>query len=137
MVSDADQLKDKLRHLNEKSGPFFKITNDPRLTRFGKLLRKYSMDEMPQFFNVLEGNMSLVGPRPHPLDDFRQYNLEHYRRLDVKPGVTSLWAIEAQDDPSFEHNMELDLYYIENWNSWLDLKILLRTIPTVLKGVGR
>ena len=137
MVSDADQLKDKLRYLNEKSGPFFKITNDPRLTRVGKLLRKYNMDEMPQFFNVLEGDMSLVGPRPHPLDDFRQYNLEHYRRLDVKPGITSLWAIEAQDDPSFEHNMELDLYYIENWNSWLDLKILLRTIPTVLKGVGR
>ena len=137
MVTDADQLKDKLRHLNEKSGPFFKITNDPRLTRVGKLLRKYSMDEIPQFFNVLEGNMSLVGPRPHPLDDFRQYNLEHYRRLDVKPGITSLWAIEAQEDPSFEHNMELDLYYIENWNSWLDLKILLRTLPTVLKGVGR
>jgi lipopolysaccharide/colanic/teichoic acid biosynthesis glycosyltransferase len=137
MVSDADQLKDKLRYLNEKSGPFFKITNDPRLTRVGKLLRKYNMDEMPQFFNVLEGDMSLVGPRPHPLDDFRQYNIDHYRRLDVKPGITSLWAIEAQDDPSFEHNMELDLYYIENWNSWLDLKILLRTIPTVLKGVGR
>ena len=95
------------------------------------------MDEIPQFFNVLEGDMSLVGPRPHPLDDFRQYNIDHYRRLDVKPGITSLWAIEAQDDPSFQRNMELDLYYIENWNSWLDVKILLRTIPTVLKGVGR
>ena len=137
MVQNADAIKDQLSHLNERNGPFFKITNDPRLIRIGKILRKYSMDEFPQFFNVLNGDMSLVGPRPHPLDDFQQYTLKHYRRLDVKPGMTSLWAIEARGDPSFERNMKLDLYYIENWNSWLDLKILLRTIPSVLKGVGR
>lgn len=137
MVPNADAIKEQLRHLNERQGPFFKITNDPRLTRVGRFIRKYSLDEWPQFFNVLKGDMSLVGPRPHPLDDFRQYSLEHYRRLDIKPGMTSLWAVEAQGDPSFERNMALDLYYIENWSLWLDVKILLRTISTVLKGVGR
>lgn len=95
------------------------------------------MDEIPQFFNVIKGDMTLVGPRPHPIDDFKLYNLEHYRRLDVRPGMTSLWAIKAQNDPSFESNMTLDLYYIENWSLWLDIKIILSTIPTVLKGVGR
>jgi exopolysaccharide biosynthesis polyprenyl glycosylphosphotransferase len=137
MVPDADALKDSLRHLNERNGPFFKITDDPRFIRVGKFLRKYSMDEFPQFFNVLKGDMSLVGPRPHPLDDFRLYNLHHYRRLDVKPGLTSLWAVEARCDPSFERNMELDLSYIENWNQWLDIRILLRTIPAVLRGMGK
>ncbi|GIW47793.1 MAG: UDP-phosphate galactose phosphotransferase [Deltaproteobacteria bacterium] len=137
MVPDADALKEKLWHLNERKGPFFKITNDPRVTRVGRFLRKYNLDELPQFFNVLKGDMSLVGPRPHPVDDFNRYSLDHYRRLDVKPGMTSLWAVEAQDDPSFERNLELDLYYIENWSLLLDIKILLRTIPTVLKGVGR
>ena len=137
MVPGADALKEKLWHLNERKGPFFKITNDPRVTRVGRILRKYNLDELPQFFNVLKGDMSLVGPRPHPVDDFNRYSLDHYRRLDVKPGMTSLWAVEAQDDPSFERNLELDLYYIENWSLLLDIKILLRTIPTVLKGVGR
>jgi exopolysaccharide biosynthesis polyprenyl glycosylphosphotransferase len=137
MVPNADELKEQLRALNEREGPFFKLTNDPRLTRVGRVLRKYSLDEWPQFFNVLKGDMSLVGPRPHPLDDFERYELEHYRRLDVKPGMTSLWAVEAQDDPSFERNMELDLYYIEHWSLWLDIKILLKTITTILKGVGR
>ena len=137
MVPDADAVKDKLRHLNERSGPFFKITNDPRITKVGRFLRKYNMDEIPQFFNVIKGDMTLVGPRPHPIDDFKLYNLKHYRRLDVRPGMTSLWAIKAQNDPSFESNMTLDLYYIENWSLWLDIRIILSTIPTVLKGVGR
>jgi len=118
----------------------FKITDDPRLTRVGRWLRKYSLDEWPQFFNVLRGDMSLVGPRPPTPDEVEQYEnykLEYFRRLDVKPGMTSLWAVEAQQDPDFERAVQLDLYYIENWSLWLDLKILLRTIPTVLKGVGR
>jgi lipopolysaccharide/colanic/teichoic acid biosynthesis glycosyltransferase len=136
MSADADNLKDKLRDLNERSGPFFKIKDDPRITKAGKFLRKYSLDEFPQLFNLINGDMSLVGPRPHPLDDFKLYELQDYRRLDVKPGITSLWAVEARNDPSFERNMELDLFYIENWSIWLDVKILLKTIPTVLKGSG-
>ena len=137
MIPNADELKDQLRSLNERQGPFFKITNDPRLTRVGGLLRKYSLDEIPQFFNVLVGDMSLVGPRPHPLDDFQQYKLPHYRRLDVTPGMTSLWAVGSQDDPSFDRTLELDLHYIEHWSLWLDIKILAKTIPTVLRGIGR
>jgi len=136
MSANADDLKNKLREVNERSGPFFKLKNDPRITRVGKYLRKYSLDELPQMFNLISGDMSLVGPRPHPLDDFDLYQLEDYRRLDVKPGITSLWAVEARNDPSFELNMELDLCYIENWSIWLDIKILLKTVPTVLKGTG-
>ncbi|MEQ9619044.1 MAG: sugar transferase [Deltaproteobacteria bacterium] len=136
MSANADDLKDELRELNERSGPFFKIKDDPRITKVGKFLRKYSLDEFPQMFNLINGDMSLVGPRPHPLDDFKLYDLEGYRRLDVKPGITSLWAVEARNDPSFELNMELDLFYIENWSIWLDIKILLKTVPTVLKGSG-
>jgi exopolysaccharide biosynthesis polyprenyl glycosylphosphotransferase len=136
MSANADDLKDKLRELNERSGPFFKINDDPRITRVGRFLRKYSLDELPQMFNLINGDMSLVGPRPHPLDDFKLYDLEDYRRLDVKPGITSLWAVEARNDPSFERNMDLDLFYIENWSIWLDLSILLKTVPTVLKGSG-
>ncbi|MGI9533710.1 MAG: sugar transferase [Thermodesulfobacteriota bacterium] len=136
MIPNANDLKDKLRSVNEKSGPFFKLKDDPRVTKVGKFLRKYSLDELPQMFNVIKGDMSLVGPRPHPTDDFALYNLEHYRRLDVKPGITSLWAVEARNDPSFERNMELDLYYIENWDIWLDIKVVLKTIPAVFKGSG-
>lgn len=136
MVRNADQLKDKLRELNEREGPFFKITNDPRLTRIGSFLRATSMDELPQLFNVLKGDMSLVGPRPHPLDDYRQYRLEHRRRLDVMPGITGLWQVTARADPSFECNMKLDLYYIDHWSFWLDLKILAKTIPAVIRKEG-
>jgi exopolysaccharide biosynthesis polyprenyl glycosylphosphotransferase len=136
MLANADDLKDELREQNERSGPFFKIKDDPRITRVGRFLRKYSIDELPQVFNLLKGDMSLVGPRPHPMDDFELYKIEDYRRLDVKPGITSLWAVEARSDPSFDRNMELDLYYIENWNIWLDVKIIIKTIPVVLKGSG-
>lgn len=136
MVANADALKDELRHLNERQGPFFKIANDPRLTRVGRFLRKYSLDEFPQLWNVLKGEMSLVGPRPHPVDDYQQYTLEHLRRLDVTPGITGLWQVSARHDPSFEKNMALDLEYIESWGPWLDLKILLRTVPAVFKGSG-
>jgi exopolysaccharide biosynthesis polyprenyl glycosylphosphotransferase len=137
MVEDADALKEELRQQNERNGPFFKMEDDPRVTRLGKILRKYSLDEFPQFWNVLQGEMSLVGPRPHPLDDVEKYDLEHLRRLDVKPGLTGLWQVTARQDPSFETNMALDLEYIENWNLWLDVKILCRTVPAVVRGDGR
>jgi|HubBroStandDraft_6_1064221.scaffolds.fasta_scaffold20370_3 exopolysaccharide biosynthesis polyprenyl glycosylphosphotransferase len=136
MVANADDLKSNLRHLNEREGPFFKITDDPRITPVGRFLRKSSLDELPQLWNVLKGDMSLVGPRPHPVDDFAQYCLDHLRRLDVKPGVTGLWQVMARTDPSFDTNMNLDIEYIENWSFWLDLKILLLTAPEVLRGTG-
>jgi len=99
-------------------------------------LRKFSIDELPQLLNVLKGDMSLVGPRPHPVDDYEQYTIEHLRRLDVKPGMTGLWQVTARRDPSFDTNMALDLEYIENWSLGLDMKILLRTIPAVVRGDG-
>jgi exopolysaccharide biosynthesis polyprenyl glycosylphosphotransferase len=136
MVPDADKLKDSLRHLNEREGPFFKITDDPRVTRLGKFLRKYSVDELPQLLNVFKGNMSLVGPRPHPLDDYKQYDLDHLRRLEVKPGITGLWQVTARQHPSFDTNMRLDLQYIDNWNLGLDLKVILRTLGVVVRGEG-
>jgi exopolysaccharide biosynthesis polyprenyl glycosylphosphotransferase len=137
MVADADRQKEILRQANERSGPFFKMDNDPRVTRCGRWLRKYSIDELPQLFNVLRGDMSLVGPRPHPLDDFERYSIEHLRRLDVKPGVTGLWQVTARRDPSFDTNMVLDLEYIEDWSLRLDLKILYQTVSVVLAGEGQ
>ena len=136
MVANADALKEELRHRNERNGPFFKIADDPRVTRLGRFLRKYSLDELPQFWNVLKGEMSLVGPRPHPVDDYEQYDWKHLRRLDVKPGITGLWQVTARQDPSWETSMALDLDYIENWNLWLDVRILLSTLPATLRGTG-
>jgi exopolysaccharide biosynthesis polyprenyl glycosylphosphotransferase len=132
----ADEEKKRLRKKNERKGPFFKIEEDPRVTRCGYWLRKFSIDELPQLVNVLRGEMSLVGPRPHPVDDYEQYTLEHLRRLDVKPGMTGLWQVTARRDPSFETNMKLDLEYIENWSLGLDVKILAKTIPVVLGAEG-
>jgi len=137
MQANAEEMKDSLRHRNERQGPFFKIKDDPRITRLGKFLRKYSLDEVPQLWNVLKGEMSLVGPRPHPLDDFEQYTLDHLCRLDVKPGITGLWQVQARLNPSFETNMQLDLEYIKNWNLWMDLKILCKTLPAVFHGAGQ
>jgi exopolysaccharide biosynthesis polyprenyl glycosylphosphotransferase len=136
MVEDADLQKQKLRDSNERNGPFFKLANDPRITRIGRLLRKTSLDELPQLVNVLRGQMSLVGPRPHPVDDYELYSIEHLRRLDVSPGLTGLWQVTARKDPSFETNMALDLEYIENWSLGLDFKIMLKTIPAVLRSEG-
>jgi exopolysaccharide biosynthesis polyprenyl glycosylphosphotransferase len=136
MVANADAIKDDLRKLNEREGPFFKIADDPRVTRLGRWLRKYSLDELPQLWNVFKSEMSLVGPRPHPLDDYERYELEHLRRLDVKPGITGLWQVYARRDPSFERALALDLEYIENWSLWLDAKILLKTLPAALQGSG-
>lgn len=136
MVANADELKDGLRQQNERNGPFFKMENDPRVTRLGRWVRKYSFDELPQLWNVLRGDMSLVGPRPHPLDDYERYQPEDVRRLDVKPGITGLWQVYARRDPSFEKNMSLDLEYIETWSLWLDAKILLKTFQAVMSGSG-
>jgi exopolysaccharide biosynthesis polyprenyl glycosylphosphotransferase len=136
MVAEAEGKKQELRAANERRGPFFKVTDDPRVTRFGRWLRKFSVDEVPQLWNVLCGDMSLVGPRPHPLDDYELYSPDHLRRLDVSPGLTGLWQVTSRTDSSFETNMALDLEYIENWSLGLDLRILLMTIPAVLRGEG-
>ncbi len=136
MVSDADALKDRLRAGNQRSGPFFKIANDPRITRLGHLLRRYSMDELPQLWNVVKGDMSLVGPRPHPLDDVAGYEIEDLARLDVTPGITGLWQVTARRDPSFQRGMELDREYIRTWSLRSDLRILLRTFLAVVQGSG-
>jgi exopolysaccharide biosynthesis polyprenyl glycosylphosphotransferase len=136
MVVEADAQKEKLRGENERNGPFFKMEDDPRVTGCGRWLRKCSIDELPQLVNVLHGDMSLVGPRPHPVDDYERYTLEHLRRLDVKPGVTGLWQVKARRDPSFDTTMKLDLEYIENWSLRMDLGILLKTISAVLRADG-
>jgi len=137
MVKNADECKDALRDRNERQGPFFKINDDPRITRAGKWLRKYSLDELPQFWNVVKGDMSLVGPRPHPIDDCARYTLNQLRRLEVKPGITGLWQVTARQDPSFETNMQLDLKYIENWRLRLDMKVILKTLPEIFRASGR
>jgi exopolysaccharide biosynthesis polyprenyl glycosylphosphotransferase len=136
MVSNADELKDHLRQNNQRSGPFFKIADDPRITRLGRLLRRYSLDELPQLGNVLKGDMSLVGPRPHPLDDVAAYEIEHLARLDVTPGITGLWQVSARRDPSFQRGMELDREYIRTWSVRSDMRILLRTFFAVARGSG-
>jgi lipopolysaccharide/colanic/teichoic acid biosynthesis glycosyltransferase len=137
MVAGSDALKESLGRLNQRRGPFFKIADDPRVTPFGTFLRKYSLDELPQLWNVLKGDMSLVGPRPHPVEDCAQYTSEHRRRLDVTPGVTGLWQVMARGNPSFEICMILDLAYIEKWSLLLDCRILFKTIPAVLAGEGQ
>ncbi len=137
MFDGADELKDSLLRYNERQDPFFKIADDPRVTRLGRFLRKYSLDELPQFWNVLKGDMSLVGPRPHPVDDYARYRPEDHRRLDVKPGITGLWQISARANPSFETCMKLDLEYMKRWSLLLDFKLLVRTIPAVLSGEGQ
>jgi lipopolysaccharide/colanic/teichoic acid biosynthesis glycosyltransferase len=137
MFEGADELRDFLRRFNERRDPFFKIAEDPRVTRLGRFFRKYSLDELPQFWNVLKGNMSLVGPRPHPVDDYARYRPGDHRRLDVKPGITGLWQIIARANPSFETCMTLDLEYIKNWSLMLDFELLVRTVPAVIAGEGQ
>jgi len=136
MVRDADRRRAEIMHMNERQGILFKMTNDPRITRVGQFLRKYSLDELLQFFNVLRGDMSIVGPRPPIASEVKQYDLSHLRRLDVTPGITGLWQVQARQDPSFDSYISLDVAYIENWSVWLDLKIILRTIGVVFEGTG-
>ncbi|MFZ5979349.1 MAG: sugar transferase [Candidatus Zixiibacteriota bacterium] len=136
MCSDAEDKKDALKAYNEMSGPVFKIKNDPRITRVGRFLRKYSIDEIPQFINVLKGDMSLVGPRPPLPMEVAKYEPWQHRRLSVKPGVTCIWQVNGRNAIDFEDWMKLDLEYIDNWSLWLDTKILVKTVPTVLKGSG-
>jgi exopolysaccharide biosynthesis polyprenyl glycosylphosphotransferase len=136
MVENAEDMKNQLYKLNEIDGPAFKIKDDPRITKIGKFIRKYSIDELPQLFNVLKGEMSLVGPRPPLPIEVERYTDWDWRKLEVVPGITGLWQVSGRSDVTFEQWVNLDVYYIENWSPWLDLKIVLKTIPVVLKGDG-
>lgn len=138
MVNNAEQLKQELAQLNEMSGPVFKVTNDPRITPIGRFIRKWSIDELPQLWNIVRGDMSLVGPRPLPVDEVDRFDdRAHRRRLSVKPGLTCLWQVSGRNDvKDFKDWVRLDLEYIDNWTIWLDLKILARTVPVVLAGTG-
>jgi exopolysaccharide biosynthesis polyprenyl glycosylphosphotransferase len=136
MVRDAEKLRHELMQMNERDGILFKMSNDPRVTRLGRFLRRYSLDELPQFFNVLRGDMSVVGPRPPIGSEVREYQLSDLRRLDVTPGITGLWQVNARKDPSFDNYISLDVAYINNWSLWMDLKIIVRTIAVVFAGTG-
>jgi exopolysaccharide biosynthesis polyprenyl glycosylphosphotransferase len=137
MVHNAEQKITELKHLNEVDGPAFKIENDPRVTPIGKFLRKTSIDELPQLINVLKGDMSLVGPRPLPVRDYNGFELDwHRRRFSVRPGITCLWQVSGRNNIPFEKWMELDMLYIDSWSLWLDIKILTKTIPAAMTGIG-
>jgi lipopolysaccharide/colanic/teichoic acid biosynthesis glycosyltransferase len=134
----ADAERAALRLQNEVAGgASFKMTNDPRVTRLGRWLRRTSIDELPQLWNVLKGEMSLVGPRPHPFDDVAGYRPWHVQRLAAKPGITGLWQTELRSDPDFDRWVAKDIEYIERWSLWLDARILAKTIPALVRGEGR
>jgi exopolysaccharide biosynthesis polyprenyl glycosylphosphotransferase len=137
MVEDAEARKAALAHLNEMSGPVFKIQRDPRITRVGGILRKLSLDELPQLWNVLRGDMSLVGPRPPTVDEVEQYSKRQAQRLSVMPGLTGLWQVSGRNEiADFDKWIELDLEYAQKWSVWLDLRILLKTVVVVLLARG-
>ena len=138
MARDADGQRAALRSQNEVTGgAAFKLTDDPRITRLGRLLRRTSIDELPQLWNVLRGGMSLVGPRPHPFDDLEGYDAWHFRRLAMPPGMTGLWQVSARADTDFDRWVRLDLEYIDTWSLRNDIKIMLMTIPAVIRPEGR
>ncbi|MDP2689601.1 MAG: sugar transferase, partial [Deltaproteobacteria bacterium] len=136
MVENADGLKDAIAHLNEMSGPVFKIKKDPRVTPVGRFLRKYSLDELPQLINVLKGDMSIVGPRPPIPAEVVKYEIWQRRRLSVRPGITCFWQVNGRNKVGFDDWISLDLKYIDNWSFKQDMKIILKTIPAVLRGTG-
>jgi exopolysaccharide biosynthesis polyprenyl glycosylphosphotransferase len=137
MVINAEAQLDKLKDMNESDGPTFKITNDPRITKVGKILRKTSFDELPQFYNVLHGDMSIVGPRPPLLKEVKQYERSQLRRLSMKPGITCIWQVKGRNIVSFREWMEMDLQYIDNWSLWLDVKLFFATICVIFKANGK
>lgn len=136
MIPNSDVVKKDLINKNEATGPIFKIKSDPRVTQIGKIIRKWSVDELPQLWNVLKGDMSLVGPRPPNPDEVEKYHFWHMRRLEVKPGITCLWQVRGRSNLDFYKCVKWDLWYIDNYSIWLDLRILLWTIPAVLKREG-
>jgi lipopolysaccharide/colanic/teichoic acid biosynthesis glycosyltransferase len=137
MVSDAEDRQRDLEHLNEMSGPVFKISRDPRITRLGAILRKLSLDELPQLWNVLKGDMSLVGPRPPTPDEVVRYTKRQAQRLSVVPGITGLWQVSGRSSlPDFERWVDLDLQYASGWSLWLDVRILAKTIVVVVLAKG-
>jgi lipopolysaccharide/colanic/teichoic acid biosynthesis glycosyltransferase len=136
MVKNADELKDELRIFNERQGPAFKMANDPRVTAVGRFIRKWSLDELPQFFNVLKGDMSLVGPRPLPCEETLRQDPWHSKRLEVTPGITCLWQVYARHDESFERWVRLDIEYASKQSLVLDLTLLLKTLPAVVSRRG-
>ena len=137
MVKDADSMRGSLLHLNERQGNLFKLSNDPRVTRLGRILRRYSLDELPQFFSVLTGSMSVVGPRPCLASEYARYTKAQRRRLEAVPGITGLWQVEARTNPSADTYFALDMEYVENWSFRLDMKILLKTVWVVFSGTGQ
>jgi lipopolysaccharide/colanic/teichoic acid biosynthesis glycosyltransferase len=137
MIADADDKREEVAHLNEMNGPVFKAKKDPRVTGVGRILRRFSFDEIPQLWNVLKGQMRLVGPRPRPVravDGFEDG--PHRRRFSVRPGLTGLWQVSGRSDVAYEKRVRLDMQYIRNWNIWHDLYLLTQTIPAVIKGKG-
>lgn len=136
MVANADHLKNRLIDKNERSGPMFKIKDDPRITKLGRFLRKTSIDELPQLFNVLLGNMSLVGPRPHLPEEIEKYEKHHHQVFAIKPGITGLAQISGRSNLDFEEEVKLDVYYIENWSIWFDIKIMLRSVFVIIQANG-
>jgi lipopolysaccharide/colanic/teichoic acid biosynthesis glycosyltransferase len=137
MISEADAVKAELVEQNEMTGPVFKMKEDPRVTPLGKFLRKYSLNELPQLWSVLKGDMSLVGPRPAFRHELQRYEFWHKRKLSIQPGITCLWQVNGRNKINdFDDWVRMDLEYIDNWSLWLDLKILFRTAKTVIAGTG-